>query len=322
MHDLAIIITAMNEGRWLRALLPTIDSHVGDITVDVVVADIESTDDTAELVDRSPIARRVDVINRGFAHANNVALVTTDARYVLFLNADTEIVDGTFAELVTAMDQRPEVGMLGVLQLDSAGDIYPTMRRFASPARILAEALYSEKVAPAWGQRVLDMDAYRREVSCDWTIGSFMMVRAEALLSAGCMDERFFFTGEEQDFCLRIRNAGWDIRHLPTMTIVHHVGKRGANPRFDAQLAFAERQYAEKHFRRGPRAAHAAALTVNYGLRSLPGVFRGSDAGARRKGARAALRVTLRRSGAPFMDPPGTGLPADLIRSSRESAAS
>ena len=35
--------------------------------------------------------------NHGFSHANNRAVMTCNARYVLFLNPDTEIVDGTFA---------------------------------------------------------------------------------------------------------------------------------------------------------------------------------------------------------------------------------
>ena len=46
-------------------------------------------------------ARTVWSANHGFGHANNRALMTCNARYVLFLNPDTEIFDGTFAELVT-----------------------------------------------------------------------------------------------------------------------------------------------------------------------------------------------------------------------------
>ncbi len=62
------------------------------------------------MIARFPFARAVPVVNRGFAHANNVAAATTDARYVLYLNADTELAEGTLAELVAAMDERPEVG--------------------------------------------------------------------------------------------------------------------------------------------------------------------------------------------------------------------
>jgi hypothetical protein len=256
-------------------------------------------------------ARTVPVVNAGFAHANNVAAVTTDARYVLFLNPDTEIVQGTLSQVVAAMDDRPEVGLAGVRQLTSDGRVYPTMRRFATPARRLAEALWCERYAPARGQRVLDSDLYDSERSCDWTIGSFMLVRREALDSAGLMDERFFFMSEEQDLCLRVRMAGWDIRHLPTMTIVHHVGKRGVDARFAAQGAFAEMQFAAKHFGPVRLCAFRAALALNHGLRLV------SPSSPRRDAARAALRTTLGRDGSPFGPPPPTALAPGVVAAAR-----
>src|SRR5262245_6588960 len=37
MHDLAIIVVSTNESHWIRALLPTVFAHMGDISVDIVV---------------------------------------------------------------------------------------------------------------------------------------------------------------------------------------------------------------------------------------------------------------------------------------------
>ena len=116
--DLAIIIVSTNEARWLEACLSTVFDHAGDARLDVVVVDNESTDGTRELVEsRFPAARVVASENRGFAHANNRGASTCAARYVLFLNPDTEIVDGTFAELVAAMDERADTGLAGVRPL-------------------------------------------------------------------------------------------------------------------------------------------------------------------------------------------------------------
>ena len=63
-------------------------------------------------------ARSVRSRNHGFPHANNRALMTCNARYVLLLNPDTEVVDGTFEEMVRAMDERPTVGLAGGRQID------------------------------------------------------------------------------------------------------------------------------------------------------------------------------------------------------------
>ena len=74
------------------------------------------------------------------------------------------------------------------------------------------------------------------------------MARREAIESAGFMDERFFIYSEEPDLCLRMKRAGWGIRHLPLMTIVHHAGKGGIRPKMAAQDAFTRIQLARKHF--------------------------------------------------------------------------
>ena len=145
MHDLAIIIVSTNEARWLEPCLRTVFAHAGDATLDVVVVDNSSTDGTRELVETQfPEARVVTSVNRGFGHANNRGAITCDARYVLFLNPDTEIVDGTFGELIATLDARPEVGLAGVRQITADGELWPTIRRFPTIPRALGQAFGSE----------------------------------------------------------------------------------------------------------------------------------------------------------------------------------
>src|SRR5712691_11720756 len=200
LHDLAIIIVSTNEAHWLRPCLSTVFDRSDGASLDVVVADNQSTDGTRELVETEfPQARVVTCENRGFAHANNRGYMTTNARYVLFLNPDTEILQGTFGELVRALDERPEVGLVGVKQVTADGRLHPTIRRFPNALRALGEALGSEHFPfrASWlGERELDMTLYDSEVECDWTSGSFMLARREALLSAGILDERFFIYSE------------------------------------------------------------------------------------------------------------------------------
>ena len=160
-HDLAIIVISTNEAHWLGPCLSTVYDHAGTATLDVIVVDNESTDGTREFVESSfPQARVVTSHNGGFGYANNRGWESANARYALFLNPDTEIVDGTFGELVDALDARPEVGLAGVRQVTGDGELYPSMRRFPNAARALGEALCSERwpVHPSWaGERVIDM---------------------------------------------------------------------------------------------------------------------------------------------------------------------
>lgn len=299
MDDLAVILVSHSQAEWLRPCLQSVFANAGDCTLDVVVVS-NGDDGSAEIVEGEfPSVRSIRTRNRGFAHANNVGLASCDARYVLLLNVDTEIRSGTFEELVRAMDERPDVGVAGVRQLDPEGQVAPTIRRFPSPVRSLAEGLGAERMP--WrgsflGERELDVSAYDRERACDWMSGSFLVVRREVLDSVGALDERFFLYSEEPDFCLRARQHGWEVRYLPVMTIVHHHRDTPLTPVLAAQDAFSRLQFAHKHFNRARSAAYGTALTVGYVLRALAP---GGDS-TRRASARSALRVVLGRQGSPF----------------------
>jgi N-acetylglucosaminyl-diphospho-decaprenol L-rhamnosyltransferase len=310
VHDLAVITISTNEAHWLEPCLSSIFAKQGDISLDVVVADNMSTDGTRELVERTfPAARLVTTANHGFSHANNRALMTCDARWILFINPDTEILEGTFAELVRKADAVGDLGLVGVRQVLADGTLHPTIRYFPNALRTLAEALGSERLPRRpgrWlGERELDFSLYDREVECDWTSGSFMLARREALESSGFLDERFFIYSEETDLCLRIKKAGWRIIHDPSMTIVHHADKAGIQAKGEAQNNYTRMQYARKHFSPTHRAAYWSALVLRYGLRAVLAPSRDAQERHRLRGVyRFVLETLFGRRGAPYQDPP------------------
>jgi N-acetylglucosaminyl-diphospho-decaprenol L-rhamnosyltransferase len=307
----SVIIVSANSAGWLRRCLTTLFERAGDVELDVVVVAAGCTDDTVPLVQREfPRARTITCENRGFAYANNRALRTVDADWVLLLNPDTEILEGSFGELIDRLDLQPTLGLVGVRQVTATGEVFPTIRRFPNAVRSLFEALGSERFPfrASWlGERELDLSVYEQDVACDWTTGSFMLARKEALQSAGFLDERFFLYCEETDLCLRIKQAGWEIRHVPYLTILHHADKAGWNARLDAQAAFAKRQYFEKHLSPIHRLGATAALALGYTLRS---VLARSDPG-RQASARAALSTVLGLRPPPFGEPPRVALAYD-----------
>jgi hypothetical protein len=185
------------------------------------------------------------------------------------------------------------------------------MRRFPSISRALGEALRSESwpAHPSWaGERVLDLAMYASEQECDWTSGSFMLARREALLSAGLLDERMFIYCEEPDLCLRVKRAGWKVLHLPQMTIIHHADKGGVRPRMIAQDAYARHQYATKHFGGFYGRAYMAAVALRHLVRLAAARFTGDEREARGEAAARALRTLAGREQPPFGTPPATAL--------------
>jgi GT2 family glycosyltransferase len=293
--DVCAIIVSHNSGEWLDAALGSLAAHTREVSFEAIVVDNGEDGAGEYAAARYPFVRTIRCENRGFGHANNRGLRAADARFVLFLNPDTEFVAGDLDSLVAAMERMPDVGLAGVRQVNGDDALAPTMRRFPSVPRALAEALPVERLPLArrlLGERVLDPADYERIVECDWTSGSAMFARTAAIETAGGFDERFFLFSEETDLCWRIRWDGWRIVHLPEVTIRHHEQEHGTNPRLWAQSAYARLQFAHKNLRH-PR-AYRLALALRYGVRSslysLPG--RRADAD-RRDASRAALAAVL-----------------------------
>ena len=297
MHDLAVIVVSHDQERWLPRCLSTLLEHGQGSSLDLVVVDNGDTGAARKLVERDfPHARALASENRGFAHACNLAAATCDARWILFLNPDTEVLEGSLLELADGL--APETGIAGVRQLDDSGALIPTMRLFPSASRALGDSLGLERFPrrPDWlGERELRLERYDREFEGDWTIGSFLLIRREAFDAVSGFDERFFLYSEEVDLCLRVQQAGWKVVHSPAMTILHHGNSdRPADPRLQTQLAWAQVQYADKNLPAVSRPVFRGALVLRYGLRSLHGETR------RRGAARAATALLLGRRPPPF----------------------
>lgn len=267
--DLSVIIVTHNGREMALQTLRSAHSNLGGISCEWMVVDSGSSDGTADAIEHAfsdvRIFRRP---NHGFAAGNNVALPHARGRYILLLNPDVEITHGTLADLVQALDQRPEVGVASVLQRATDGRLLASIRRFPTPARNIGEAVGAARLPLLGRMREPDTDfaSYARERSVDWLVGAFLCARREAIEQVGPLDAGFFLYCEETDWCRRFRQRGWDVRHLPLLTITHHEGDN-KRPEAVAQLGHSRRRFAYKHFRRPSALIMHAALVFNHVVR-------------------------------------------------------
>jgi N-acetylglucosaminyl-diphospho-decaprenol L-rhamnosyltransferase len=309
--DLSVVIVTHNGRELALRTLRSAQAANGGLHSEWIVVDSGSSDGTPEAIEAE--FDEVEVLrvpNRGFAAGNNAGIARSAGRYVLLLNPDVEICEGTLAELIAALDSRPEVGIASVVQRGSDGGLQYSMRRFPTPLRDLGESLFAAHW-PVFGTlQELEMrtERYRQETSPEWVVGAFMCARAEAIASIGGMDERFFLYSEEIDWCLRARKAGWDVRHLPSMSVVHHAGRRDRGDLM-AQLAHSRSLFARKHHGRLGAFGIRAALAVGHLLRILaraPSAALGRSSRGRVSAEAGALAVLLGLAQPPLRAPQGS----------------
>jgi GT2 family glycosyltransferase len=297
--DLTIVVVTHNGRDLALKTLESAMSSVGEISVEWIVVDSGSTDGTPSAIEnRWPEIEVVRLPNVGFAAANNAGFAAAGGRYVLALNPDTIVRWGRFQALVEALDARPRVGAASVIQEESDGSLQ-SIRRDPSVVRGLSEALLIRKLPGCrnWQERELTQAAYGEERAADWVVGAVLVLRREALDEVGGFDDRFFMYSEEADLCRRMRAAGWEVRHLPVMRILHYGG--APNPSLVAQASFSRLQYAAKHFGRLEACLYRAVLALHHLVR-LGGLALRPGRRQRAVHERRALQVVLGLAEPPF----------------------
>lgn len=225
------MVTAAGGRALARACLGSLRRHPLTLGPTLTwVVDNASADGTLEMVTcEFPDARLVPVgRNVGFAAANNVALRQVRAPYLLLLNPDTEVRAGALDAAITALADRPEVGVLGVrLERPDGSFDHAAKRSFPTVVGALAHflGLGGRRWAPAWlaQYRAPDVGEYDAG-EVDAVNGAFMLVRRDALVGVGLLDEGYGMYGEDLDWCLRFRRAGWTVRYEGGVTVLHVKG--------------------------------------------------------------------------------------------------
>ncbi len=99
--DLSIIITPWNCKKFLQACLKSVYGSETKFKFEVIVYDHGSTDGTIEMAESEfpqvTVIRGGDV---GFAVANNAGMEKASGRYVVLLNADTEVAPDTIEKMI------------------------------------------------------------------------------------------------------------------------------------------------------------------------------------------------------------------------------
>ncbi|HEY52112.1 MAG TPA: glycosyltransferase family 2 protein [Caldilineae bacterium] len=266
MLDLALVIVSYNTRDLLRTCLRSVYASEGDFSMHVTVVDNKSSDGSLDMVKKAfPQARAIAAPhNGGFAYANNLGLrsygfeqgASPDGlpRYALLLNPDTELPPTALAAMLDLMERRPELGAAGPKLILPDGSLDKACRRaFPNPQSFIYRGLGLSKLfpnSPRFAQYNLTFLHEDEEAEVDSVVGAFMLVRREAIIGAGLLDEAFFMHGEDLDWAFRIKQQGWKIWYYPAVQVLHHKGaaSRG-NPRVRIAFYQAMRIFVQKHYR-------------------------------------------------------------------------
>jgi len=282
MVDAAVVITTHNALPWIE---PCLESVAGTETV---VVDNDSGDGTVDFVrERFPDVLVLEQANRGLAAGWKKGLEEiSPSRWVLILNADAWLSDGSLGRMVAIGDAHRDVAVVAPKLLNPDGTLQRSVRGFPTRWRLATEYFYLRKLGPhtealnAFYGAGFD-HASEREVEC--VMGACMLVRGTAIDEVGPPDPGFFLFSEEVDWCYRFAQAGWKTLFAPDATCTHVGGASHGGRLYRDNLRGHLRFFLKHH---GPAEAEEVRSMLHRALRFRGRVVRGEKGAMYRDAAR------------------------------------
>ncbi len=172
-------------------------------------------------------------VNLGLAEGQNKGILHalgSQPDYIFILNADTVVESDALKRLLETLSSDPSCGILG-----------PRILHYDDPSTLGA----SGGTVSLWTGVGRQVDSGRPlhlsradKIRLDFISGTAMLIRREVFNRVGLFEPAFFFGGgEDIDFCLRARKAGFVIRHEPSAR-VHHKGETRSRQRWGSLYVY------------------------------------------------------------------------------------
>lgn len=210
----SIVMLSWNAPQFTKLALESIRAHT-KYPYEIIIVDngseAETTDWLRTLTDAQVI---FNPSNRGFAHGCNQGIAAASGDYVVLLNNDVVVTDGWLENLIAALERDPALGVTSCRSNRVAGN------------QQVVDAVYNDLVEMQSYADRRRRDHAQTGYLSDRVIGLCLCIDRVVLEQIGGIDERFGMGNfEDDDFCMRVRAAGYKIL-VCNDVFIHHFGSQ------------------------------------------------------------------------------------------------
>ena len=226
--ELSIVIPSWNTVGLLRACLDSIQ-RADKPETEVIVIDNGSADGSADMVaDEFPeVKLQRNAANEGFAIGCNQGIALATGRFVLLLNADTEIISDGLVKMVEFLEENRGYGGVAPQLVHPDGSVQAACMRFPTIWTPLFFGTPVERWFPKSGELaryfMMEWD-HSDERDIDQPPAACLLLRREVIEQVGVFDEELWLFFNDVDLSLRMAQVGWKTRYLVDVKVLHHEG--------------------------------------------------------------------------------------------------
>lgn len=152
--------------------------------------------------------------NAGFGGGNNAGAAQAKAKYLLFLNNDTQVKDNGVADMVSYLEKNPSIAILGGPLKNTDGTPQPSSGKFYTLISALMLLLGFQRFG------FLDQSPSTIE-KVDWVKGALLMIKKDVFEKLGGFDEKIFMYTEDMELCYRAHKSGYAVYFYPYVSVLH-----------------------------------------------------------------------------------------------------
>ena len=232
--DVSIVIVSYNGRDYLRHCLTSVYEHTRDVQYEAIVVDNASRDGTPDMVaaefPQATLVRRT--ANAGFAAGVNEGVRQARGEAFLLLNPDSLLTANVLPAMLAYLRAHEDIGILAPKLMDADGTLQLSCRAFPSFSTALfnryslATRLFRNN--PLSRRYLMTGFDHARIAGVDWVSGACWLLPRGAYEAIGPLDEGYFWSIEDVDYCQRAHRAGLRVVYFPEATLVHHIGRSAA----------------------------------------------------------------------------------------------
>lgn len=245
--DLSVIILSYNTkditGRCLSKLQVAKDYCEKRLNnkIQVIVVDNGSSDSSAEMIksDYPWVKLIVSKANLGFSKGNNIAMRQSKNPFILLLNSDVYVEEGSLYKALAYFRVNLNCDVLGARLNYATGKLQPSAGNLPTPLNIifwilgLSNLPLFNSLIPPFHPK--EKKYFSKAHRVGWIMGAFFMLKRRVFEKTGGFDENLFMHMEEVEWCKRIRDRGYKIWYVLQIEVVH---LHGASTNFDLSTSF------------------------------------------------------------------------------------
>lgn len=220
--DMNVLIVTYNSRAFIETCIDSLFNSE-EVSIKITVIDNASTDGTVELIEEKYPSVKIlkNIENMGYAYAVNKGVASAAGDFFVVANADVVFHRDTVYQIVEYLITHRDVGAVGTQQVFPDGKwqrSYGNVPGIVDSIKNLTgiTSIHNWVRRLTWPRKI---DSCPKEVG--YIDGAAMAIRKEAYDSVKGFDEKFFFYGEEADFCFRLKKSGWKVVFLPAALLTH-----------------------------------------------------------------------------------------------------